>query len=288
MKMPMTQSKLIFLDFSNEDFWKFPDSFIKKLNIKNYTHITDPLKLKDSFETTETIITLPIAIPGLKRFKKLKNIIVLGSGVPSSFLDLGEKVNIISAKGINASSVASHALYFAFKGVRESSQLRDPSNLSLGIIGSGHVAKNLKTKGSHLFREINLLGRNESCEFSISNASDKESFAKLSDVIIFCIDSNTETQKIVDKDFLRATKDNVIYVNVSRGDLFCEQLMIDDLSQNSKKQYFTDVTIPHDYPELGPLRLMKNAHITNHIAGTFEGVWDDLYNFVKKSLEEIS
>lgn len=291
MKMPMTQNNVTFIDFSKEDFWMFPESFTQKIIQDNknnhFSHIKDPLKLKDSFAETTTIITLPIAIPGLKRFKKLKNIIVLGSGVPQSFYELGESVNIFRAQGINASSVAGHALYFALKGVRESKQLRDTSKLSLGIVGSGDVAKSLKLKAAGLFSDIKLLGRNDTCDYTISNTTQKREFAKRSDIIVFCIDSNLETQKIVDKDFLGITKNNAIYINVSRGDLIAEELLIADLANNPNKQYFTDVTIPHEYPESGPLKLLKNVYITNHIAGTFEGVWDELYLYVKKTIKEI-
>lgn len=289
MKIQMTQSKIAIIDISKNEFWKFPKSVIDDLrSLKiEVLHLVNPLTLKNDLEGVSTVICLPIDTLVLKRIKSLKNIIVLGSGVPASFRKLDEQVNIISAKGINASSVAAHALYLALRSLRGSDVLLSPGHLSLGIIGNGAVGREVARITKSIFKDVSVLARSGQFDFDITNLDEVFSFARMSDVIVFAIDCNEETKSIFRDDFFKTTKSRVKYINVARGELLDESLLVLDLTKNPEKKYFTDVTYPEVYPENGALKKMDNVYITKHVAGTYDGIWSDYLIFLQENLKQL-
>lgn len=285
----MTHNKIGILNFSNQDFWNFPISLLNQLqnDFQNceFRIITNPLKLQESMKGIDTLITIPMNVPGIKRFKELKNIIILGSTIPLNMRDL--KLNIVSAKGLNAKSVAAHANSLVEMALKSRGESLSLSSFTLGIVGTGFVAQEVKALSENLYPKINLLGRSVSANFQIEKIEERHKFAQESDIIIFCIDSNSQTQSYFDLEFLEECKNNVILVNVARGDLIDEKNICEDLKQSPNKRYYTDVTIPEDYPQDGALRSFSQVLITNHIGAKYNEAWYDLENFLIKNLKEI-
>jgi glycerate dehydrogenase len=87
-----------------------------------------------------------------------------------------------------------------------------------------------------------------------------------SDVISLHVPLTSDTEGIVNKDFLARTKDKVIIINTARGGLIVEQDLADAL--NSGKVYAAGLDVLIDEPPSrdNPLLSAKNCVITPHLA----------------------
>lgn len=239
--------------------------------------VTDSRQLKEALADADYFMGFPVPVTFLKRNKQLKGIFLLSSQIPESYEQLNAEIKNIT--GINAKSVAQHGLYFTMKSLRERPLGLDPHYLNLGIMGLGAVGKATYNIHRDLFSQLHIMTRQQDLDYPCMSYDHIQKFLNRSDIIIITLAYNRETRELFSEEkFFNHLKKNVTLINIARGELFQEEDLVNFFKKNTNARYYTDVTVPEPYPLEGALRKLSNIKITDHQAGFFEGLWNEVYN----------
>jgi phosphoglycerate dehydrogenase-like enzyme len=278
--------KLVILDINQNPLAKIPQSFIKIIidNIPDsieVIRVTETENLMSSLKDATWIIGHPFPYTFIKRNKTLKGILLLSVQIPTSFLNPDLSFSVDNIQGLNSDYVASHGVDLFKKLIGD--QNVSGSDLTIGIIGSGAIAKEILPLLSGLVKRIITISRKEESDFLFE---DYRAFLASSDIIFPLVSLNKDTQKLFTKEvFFSNLKKDASLINVARGELFKEDDIISFLASNDKSFYFTDVVFPEPYPETGKLNNHPQIHRTNHVAGFGPDLW---IRIEKKTIETIN
>lgn len=250
----------------------------------------------------------------LKRAKRLKVIATASTGTNHIDLKYAKKkgIKVISLKNerklINKiSSTAEHAMALTLASIRNltvsnKSVLKGEwdytkfigkqmNYLTVGIIGFGRLgkkyAKYCKSFGSEvLFFDPYKTSNSK----SIKKVSNIKILLKKSDIISLHVHLDKNTKHLVNKNFLKKIKKNIILVNTARGDVVDEKALIKFLEKNKNAKYATDV-IENEIFNKKKNSLINYAKkntrqvlITPHIGGMTVEAQELAYNFTAKKL----
>ncbi len=174
--------------------------------------------------------------------ESLSLIIRAGAGVNTIALDATAKkgIHVANCPGKNSDAVAELAIglliaadrriSFAHKDLangewkkKEYGKASGLKGRTLGIIGIGTIGKGVIKRASAL--EMNIIGWSRSLtpekaeELGIGYCSSSLEVAKKSDAVSLHIAANSETEHLVNAEFLTAMKDGAILVNAARGEV---------------------------------------------------------------------
>ncbi|MFA5583084.1 MAG: NAD(P)-dependent oxidoreductase [Bacteriovoracaceae bacterium] len=283
--------KLTIVNPSDQDFWKMPESYLNMIR-KEFAHweIRELKKFElelSLLKDAHAIIGLPFPANLIRGNPHLEWVHFLTAQIPLSWQKMSKKY-IISNTKVSRDSVAEHALYLALKGIRKEtfyhSRSWDKDNFgisklasesTLGIIGFGNIGTKISELAQPLFKEIRFLtNRKDSPAHATLYSYDDKSFFKDLDVVIIATDHNEQTESFFnDPGFYQNLNEEIIIVNISRGELFIEKDLISFLTTNPKATYLADVTSPEPYPEDGELLTLSNVYLSPHVGGRFESIW---------------
>lgn len=146
----------------------------------------------------------------------------------------------------------------------------------IGIISASKV-------GRHLIRLLKnfdvkvlvydpFLSRDEAIRLGVEPASLMQ-IARTCDIVTIHAPALPETEGMIGVDFLRAMRDNAIFINTARGSIVDETALIEEL-QSGRINAFIDVTFPEPPEKNHPFRHLPNVVLTPHIAGAVtNGCW---------------
>ncbi|MCO4754146.1 MAG: hypothetical protein KC478_06675 [Bacteriovoracaceae bacterium] len=267
-------TKLAIVNLATLPHAKIPTEFIQSVEESlpedmEFTVVERPAQLFSALSDATWILGHPFPKTFIKRNKRLKGVFFVSSQTP----DLSDSdILVQDIKGLNARSVAQHAREFALKFL-EKHEL-DPKNLTVGVMGQGHIGEMIPEIFKDIFPNIQTISRASGADFTYDDYSD---FLNSSDIIIPALELNAQTKELFrPENFYKNLKEDVCIINIARGELFIESELISFLNQNPKATYLTDVTYPEPYPEDGPLRQSDQVVITNHIAGFRNDIWGDV------------
>lgn len=176
-----------------------------------------------------------------------------------------------SAPGCNATSAAEYVI--SALTVLAQQQGFDLNEKIVGIVGCGNVGSRVKTK-------LQALG--VSCliyDPPLQEADNSEDFVDIAtlqhaDIITLHVPLTTTgkypTQNLVNAEFLRHLREDVILINTARGDVVDEIALSYRLLACPKMQVVLDVW--RDEPQINPWLLARARLATPHIAGySFDG-----------------
>lgn len=283
---------IVIVDTSPSQFWRFPQKLLNKLTKDsdqvNYTIINNISDLKHSLSSCDYIIAFSFPKIFIKNNKNLKEILFLCSGIPSSFTkDTSYKVATLS--GINAKSVAGHCLYLMLKYLRADIPTLEliPKCIgrqSIGIMGNGAISGELYNMLAPL-THVKVITRQKKSSKNFYNYEQRTQFYKDLDFVFITTALNDETKELFSQEnFFSKLSPKCVIINIARGELIREDLMISHLDKHPDSFYLTDVTHPEPYPENGILNNHKQVLITKHIAGTYHGVWNDIEDLIIKKV----
>ena len=214
----------------------------------------------------------PVPVNILANNDKLEGIFLLSSQMPESYKRLNCPVETIT--GINARSVAEHALFLALKALKSKTPALLLRDLKIGVIGYGAIGKELSTLLGAMGGDVEILSR----QSGFTSYEQGQEFLARNNLVFICVSLNTETKAFFrDPLFFSSLCEKVILVNIARGQLFEEYDLISFFGQNKEALYMTDVTYPEPYPDNGKLREHENISITPHVAGFYQGLWDEVF-----------
>lgn len=273
--------KFLFSKLDNSIPNNFAEKIINSLP-SNYEGkiIRETSVLMKEIQDADYFMGYPVPYTFIKKAKSLKSIFLLSSQVPESYQQWGGVVKNIT--GLNASSVANHGAYFVLRHLRERNLALDPKKLNLGIIGHGKIGEEMVAQLKPIFSNISVLSRRRISNLKSFNYDKREAFYQSQDIIIICVSYNRETREnFKEENFFKHLKSNIALINIARGELLSESDLLKYFQNNPDSRYYTDVTVPEPYPDNGELRKLSNIFITNHVAGFYDGLWDEIFSHWK-------
>ena len=147
---------------------------------------------------------------------------------------------------------------------------------SIGIIGAGGIGKqiiklakafDMKTMvlKSPYSSEKNVIFVDEVFEFN-----QLQEMLKKTDVLVLCAPHTSQTENIINKEAFEACKDEMILINISRGNLIDEEELISALKTKKIAFAALDVFKIEPLPKESPLWSLDNVLISPHSASTVE------------------
>ena len=104
----------------------------------------------------------------------------------------------------------------------------------MGIGGIGtEVIKRAKSFGMNVVAWSRNLSADQADQLGITRCENLQELAAVSDVVSIHVSSTSETEKLIDEQFLSSMKDNAIFINTSRGKVVDETALAD--AARSKK-----------------------------------------------------
>ena len=231
----------------------------------------------------------------------IKRLIFCQSGLPDGFQrESHPGIEIISFPGINAQSVAEHAITLLLLLKKRVLQFQDENDMwetKIGIVpetikgstvcllGAGHAASTaaliLKQMGAIIIGTKRSAGPIAGFD-RIYHSSDIYDALKKSDSVISFLPLNPTTRRCIGEKELFSIKRGGVFINVSRGEILNESALLKALDghlSSAALDVFQMEPQSADSPMLSHPRIVT----TPHMAGTYASFWEDLY----KELSEI-
>ncbi len=268
---------------------EFPDVQFH-FTYKDKTHLPD----------AEILVTYgeDITAEDIRAANKLEWIMVASAGVDKmpheAIVERG--IVVSNVKGIHkipmAESVLAHilalkrSLPFIYENQRNSEWSRRARSSELGgstalIIGPGAI-------GSEMGRLLQAFGvqtigcnrSGEASEYMEETVSFEGIMEVLpaADIVISVLPSTKETRHILKREHFKAMKNDALFMNFGRGDLFEEEILIEALEQGEIGHAVLDVFAQEPLPENHPYWNMSNVVVSPHIS-SHSG------NYIERALE---
>ncbi len=247
-------------------------------------------ELDDAMREAEVIYTLRLPPHLAQRSPKLKWVQFLSAGVEaiSETRDLSPDLIVTNASGCNAIPIVEQVFGYMLMFVKQtrrslSSQAARkwdrflPDELAgktVGLVGLGNIGsrvvrlarafgmKVLATRRSATRRELNIEGVDEIYPVSQLGAMLAEC-----DFVVVAVPLTAETTGMIGEAELRAMKPTSYFINVARGQVVDQAVLIKALKEKWIAGAALDVTEPEPLPAESELWQLPDAIVTAHIAG---------------------
>lgn len=166
--------------------------------------------------------------------------------------------------------------------------------LGIGAIG-GEVARlakafNMKTIG------VNRSGSNVEWADEIYTMKDFSDALPAADFIVSVLPSTEETKHLLDDTHFELMKDTAVFINIGRGDLVKEEVLLAALEEKKIAHAYLDVFYTEPLAENHPFWKMDNVTVTPHISSltknymprSFEIFKHNLHTYIKKGADYIN
>lgn len=248
--------------------------------------------------------------------KKLKWIMVMSAGLEKMPFDACKQMGILvtNARGIHKIPMAEFTIGMMLQNVKRMRTLWENEKnqmwerklpmgelfgkrlliLGIGAIG-GEVARLAKAF------QMKTLGVNRSGEqvewadeiYTMGNINDALPKA---DFIVSVLPSTNETKHFLDKSHFDLMKDSAVFINIGRGDLVEEEVLLAALQDRKIAHAYLDVFYTEPLAENHPFWSMDNVTVTPHISSltknymprSFEIFKHNLHTYIKKSADYIN
>ncbi len=140
----------------------------------------------------------------------------------------------------------------------------------LGILGAGAIGREIALRAKVFGLEVRgydpYLTKQEGFDCIYGKDGGLERLLGESDFVITSLPVTPETRDIINKKTLAMMKPTAYLINVARGEIICEEDLIDALNRDVIAGAFLDVTKTEPLPAGDPLWTAKNILITPHRA----------------------
>lgn len=156
------------------------------------------------------------------------------------------------------------------------------SGVNTGVISMSIVGKNLvsllKNVTDRIYVYDPFWSEENISEYGGRKVEKLHEIAEKCDIIALCAPLLKATEGMLDKAFFRKMKDGAVFINTARGAIIDESALIEELK---KERIFAclDVTNPEPPAPESPLRILKNAVLSPHIAGLVNSGLGDIGKF---------
>ncbi|MFA5882479.1 MAG: D-2-hydroxyacid dehydrogenase [Acidimicrobiia bacterium] len=151
---------------------------------------------------------------------------------------------------------------------------------TVGIIGLGAIGQAVADRASALGMRVVASRRSYRSGMTAPNVDtllgpdDLPALLGESDVVVLCAPSTPQTRDLIGADALAAMRPGTIFVNVGRGTMVDEPVLIDALERGHLAAAVLDVTSEEPLPPEHPLWDAPNVYISAHCSATSDGYVD--------------
>lgn len=270
-----------------------------------------PEELSKKIEDADYLLAsgrIPVTDMVLNHASRLKMIQRTGVGLDSLDLVAIQKRNIplYVNKGVNAESVAEHALLLTLACLRRLVQInndvkngtwnkqqqgintRELSQKTVGIIGMGNIGRRfaglLKGFGVNvIYADQYLLSPETEKELDVKHMELEQLFS-CADIVSLHCPLTKDNKNIICKKTLDSMKDGVIIINTARGGLICEQDLIEAIQNGKVYAAGLDVYEQEPVSLYNELLKMSNVITTPHIGGV---TYDSFSEMIRSAMYNI-
>ena len=211
---------------------------------------------------------------------------------------------ITNASGVHSIPIAEHilALMFAFcrnihGNIRSQisakweriGHITELEGSTVGVIGVGKIGEKTAAKAKAL--NMNVLGVRRNPKRSSPYVDKMYGPDELSEVIsqsywvVITAAMTSETKGLIGEVELKAMKDSAVIINIGRGQMIKENILVEALQKGRIAGAGLDVFEQEPLPENSPLWAMKNVIITPHFAGATPYYMDRLMIIFTENLK---
>jgi D-2-hydroxyacid dehydrogenase (NADP+) len=148
---------------------------------------------------------------------------------------------------------------------------------TLGIVGLGKIGRSIAKLGHAFGMRVIGYDVREVEDENVDRVYVENQLPKLleqSDFVVLCVPFTSKTERIIGIDEIRAMKQTAFLVNVGRGRLIDEPILIEALSKGWIAGAGLDVFETEPLPPDSPFYNLGNVIMTPHIAGATPNYWD--------------
>jgi len=253
--------------------------------------------LRELIGDAEVVVAWHLEPEYVRRGKKLRWVHFASAGVDQALSpELVESDILVSSSvGIHKWPVAESAfamilafargLVPAFNQQRERSWERrrvadamvELHDLTLGVIGLGHIGREVARLGRAFGMQVLGLDTAAAAEAEVDELFGRDGLGKLlshSDFVVLCLPLTAETRGMFALDEIRVMKPTAYLINVARGSLLQEAILIEALRRHWIAGAGLDVFEHEPLPPNHPLYNLDNVILTPHVAGVTPHYWD--------------
>ncbi|MDX5473913.1 MAG: D-2-hydroxyacid dehydrogenase [Bacillaceae bacterium] len=241
-----------------------------------------------SISSAEVILTYgtDLTTEHIEKASYLKWVMVASAGVEKLPFDALKERNIFvtNAKGIHGLPMAEYTIAMILQVTKSVKMLlkneeeeewnrRVPTTelngKTITILGAGAIGKEIaKLAQAFQIKTVGVNRSGESVDYfdEIYKMSDLEVALLNGDYIVSVLPSTDETKYILNSDHFNIMKESAIFVNIGRGDVVKENVLIDALHHNQIYHAVLDVFETEPLPKGHPFWKMDNVTLTPHIS----------------------
>jgi phosphoglycerate dehydrogenase-like enzyme len=249
----------------------------------------------------------------LDRTQRLRFIQAIGAGVDQFDRDkLKDRgVRLASARGVNASAVAEHAMALLLALTRKLPEARDNQSRhhwrpmiseignredelggkTLVIVGLGGIGSRLAELAKAFGLRVIGVKRNPAtgggAAESVHGLGELRAILPQADFVALTCPLNAETTNIINADALSQMKRSAYLINVARGGCVDEAALITALRDRAIAGAGIDVTAEEPLSVTSPLWDLRNVLITPHTAGETQRYEDNVLDILADNLNRL-
>jgi phosphoglycerate dehydrogenase-like enzyme len=148
---------------------------------------------------------------------------------------------------------------------------------TLGIVGLGKVGRAVAKLGRAFGMRVIGYDALKIDDVNVDRVYTEGELPKLleqSDIVVLCLPYTSKTERIIGIDEIRTMKRTAFLVNVGRGRLIDEPILVEALSKGWIGGAGLDVFETEPLPPDSPFYNLGNVIMTPHIAGATPGYWE--------------
>jgi len=174
-------------------------------------------------------------------------------------------------------------------------------NKKLGIIGYGHIGKEIVKRAKAFEMEITAIVRNIKKYKNIKNnikiisIKNIKKYIKKFDYLIITCPLTDETKNLISLDLIKKMNKNSIIINIARGPIINEEALYIALSKKIIRGAIIDVWYQYPkgnnknklLPSKFPLHKLENIKMSAHLSAWTEELWKRRFNIMIQNLENL-
>lgn len=243
----------------------------------------------DGVEILFTTSRLPVTRRVLERADSLRLVAKIGTGIDTIDLDAAadEDVTVVYTPGMNALSVAEHALTLllavkrnvligqraleAGKWRDEVPNARSVAGTSVGIVGFGNVGSRLAALLDGFNVDLYVYDpyvHDIDTQITGATLTDFETVLSEPEAVVVTAEHTSETRGMISEHALATMDDDAVLVNTARGPIVDTEALVDALRAGTLGGAGLDVFETEPLPADSPLHDFENVVTTPHIAAS--------------------
>ena len=174
-------------------------------------------------------------------------------------------------------------------------------NKKLGIIGYGHIGKEVAKRAKAFGMEITSIIKNTkkyknfNKDTKIISIKNIKKYVKNFDYLIITCPLTKETKNLISLDLFKKMNKNSIIINIARGPIINEEALYIALSKKFIRGAIIDVWYQYPkgdnkyklWPSKFPLHKLENIKMSAHMSAWTEELWKRRFNIMTQNLENL-